>query len=471
MAPRPSSVRLRTYQVGFGDALLLTITYGSRLPDRRRERHVLIDLGSRVYREGGPVMADIAAKIAEHCGGHLDAVVATHRHQDHVKGFGDTGAESHLDQLHPKLIVRPWTDVPERKRADPALGLDQQSQDFMSTLDEVNREAAAVQERFAVDRSKVAKRAKALAELGIPNGRAVARLEAWATDAQPAWVKAGDTLDTDLLPGVHLQVLGPPTLSQVPGLRSYASASAEYWLALAAAGDVAPLITPPSADALVDALDKVAAPGGVGAAEWLLRRLHGVGSRQVLDIVEGFDDVLNNTSIVLLVTVGKRSILLAGDAQVENWSYALDCALGKNGRRLDEALRRQLANVDVYKVGHHGSRNATPKSLYRLWTSTERTKHPLTSVLSTKEGVYDKTTEGAVPDPDLLGALRGLGPLYNTDDLADGVWWFDVQAPTSGKASFTYAAGPRIGGHEPTVVAAVTPTAASTISVTPVPGR
>ena len=43
--PKPRTVRLRAYNIGFGDCLLLTVTYASGL-DGRRERHMLIDFGS-----------------------------------------------------------------------------------------------------------------------------------------------------------------------------------------------------------------------------------------------------------------------------------------------------------------------------------------------------------------------------------------------------------------------------------------
>lgn len=52
--------------------------------------------------------------------------------------------------------------------------------------------------------------------------------------------------------------------------------------------------------------------------------------------------------------------LFGGDAQIENWSYLLDQA------EKDPSQRKKLEKVDLYKVGHHGSRNATPKSLFNL---------------------------------------------------------------------------------------------------------
>ena len=180
----------------------------------------------------------------------------------------------------------------------------------------------------------------------------------------------------------------------------------------------------------------------MGAAEWLLRTLDSEPVTQGLDIIEGFDDVLNNTSVILFVTVGKRTLLLAGDAQAENWSLSLDQALGVKPRRENAKLRRQLAEVDVYKVGHHGSLNATPQRLYDLWESRAGGSHPLVSVLTTKSGVYDKSVEGAVPKDELVDGLRVVGTVHSTDELPADVWWMDVEASAKGNAPFVFSQGP-----------------------------
>ena len=61
-----------------------------------------------------------------------------------------------------------------------------------------------------------------------------------------------------------------------------------------------------------------------------------------------------------------------------------------------------LRDVDLYKVGHHGSRNATPRaSLYPLWAKDRRRN--LNALCSTYSGAYRRTEQ--VPDPDLVAAL------------------------------------------------------------------
>ena len=80
---RPTSVTVRSFQVGFGDCFLLTFNYGEA--DGQPRRHVLIDFGSTAQPKRGAVpMTRVADEIKRICGGKLHAVVATHRHRDHI---------------------------------------------------------------------------------------------------------------------------------------------------------------------------------------------------------------------------------------------------------------------------------------------------------------------------------------------------------------------------------------------------
>ena len=80
----PKSVRIRSYNVGFGDCFLLTFAYATK------EKHVLIDFGS-FPKPAGVSMVKIAEHIEKTCTGGDLAIVATHRHADHINGFGTDG--------------------------------------------------------------------------------------------------------------------------------------------------------------------------------------------------------------------------------------------------------------------------------------------------------------------------------------------------------------------------------------------
>ena len=244
------------------------VGYSGALADGRSERHVLIDCGTKSGAKGGPSMAKLAPKIAEHCGGHLDAVVATHRHADHVGGFGGAKAEEHLGPLQPGLIIRPWTDGPADAPAPDGEGLGVQSVAVpraCSTRSPTTSEGWWRSSGWTG--ATTAGRVGELAALSVANQDSLDMLGTWTTPDPTVWVRADDQLDTqDLLPGVGIRVLGPPTLEQVPKMRSYASTSAEYWLGMTAEDQIAPELERADADEVWTARDIVAAPGGLGAA-------------------------------------------------------------------------------------------------------------------------------------------------------------------------------------------------------------
>jgi hypothetical protein len=149
-------------------------------------------------------------------------------------------------------------------------------------------------------------------------------------------------------------------------------------------------------------------------ARWFRDRIADLSARQLLEIVRVLDDQMNNTSLILLFEVGGKKLLFPGDAQIENWSWALQDAP-------DAAkTRKLLAQVDFYKVGHHGSRNATPRQL--LWENfakrgavPDRMKTAL-STLKGKHGTKARKTE--VPRTTLLDALERETQLLNTEEIS-----------------------------------------------------
>jgi len=78
-------IDVRMYNVGFGDCLLL------RIPTSGGERRILVDCGYHSQGKGEFSDQELVTQIkADLAGEPLHVVIATHRHQDHISGFGET---------------------------------------------------------------------------------------------------------------------------------------------------------------------------------------------------------------------------------------------------------------------------------------------------------------------------------------------------------------------------------------------
>jgi len=76
------------YNMGFGDAFRITVRRGGAT------WRMLVDCGVHAHGQARPVaesVKKIVDDLTEDCGGkpHLDVVVGTHHHRDHIVGFAD----------------------------------------------------------------------------------------------------------------------------------------------------------------------------------------------------------------------------------------------------------------------------------------------------------------------------------------------------------------------------------------------
>lgn len=427
----PTRIRLRMYQVGFGDCFLLTFEYPQPVEGRDR-RHVLIDFGS--FRRANDIgSADIAELIVEHVRGdtmdELDAVVLSHRHKDHMSGFGSKKPGDLIGKLKPKLVVQPWTEDPQaRKNAKGP------RKSFFDALDAAEDFASQVENSIDPQARGLRGELRAYAAAQLKNATAVKRLKAWAAAGHGEYLSTGASATQleALLPGVKIRVLGPPTVEQWPEIRGdYRTSDPNYWLRLAASGARSEgQRNVPASDSLKDlAARLLEQPAQV---RWLIERMDRQGLFHLRRIVRTMDDALNNTSLILLFEVGDRRLLFSGDAQIENWEYVLD-------QDEHSALREGLDHIDLYKVGHHGSRNATPKlKLYELWRRSAP-DHRMTSVLSTMEDVHGESEGTAVPQGALVTALGRLGEVYSTHHFAQEQLFLELVADAAGNAPFAPA--------------------------------
>ena len=457
---KPVSFALRTYQVGFGDCFLLSVTY-----DTGDRRHCLIDFGTTRQNQGysGRTKEQIAADIASFTGGKLNIVVATHRHKDHISGFSGKSGET-IRSLAPQLVVQPWTEQPDLAIDATAPGgagatgnqnlvralssmqsfaLNAQSQ-WMALVgmeaaaaekDPEQIDVAALDQRLADIESRPnrllgvnmrqAVSTAVLRELlhvgvtNITNRAAVESLIATAGDAEAGghYGKYGDTLDLKgIMPGVKVWVLGPPTVDQWPSIGSqrykdkdeFWHLRQQFWQAHALSQQLAS-----QGDLFPDAATIVDVPF---SARWAVPRAQQVRVEQLLGVVRALDSALNNTSLILLFEIGGKKLLFPGDAQIENWQYVL--AKAAKDTNEGRELRELLSQVDLYKVGHHGSLNATPKTLWGMFEKRSTSKSDpdrMHSVVSTLGGVHGRSSQNTeVPRQTLMRALRAQTNHHST---------------------------------------------------------
>jgi hypothetical protein len=419
----PASVRVRMYQVGFGDCFLLTFRY----PGRAKPRHVLIDFGTTSAPSGSPakLLARVADDISRTVGKDPFAVVATHRHRDHIAGFdpgsNGKGPGAVIAALEPQFVVQPWTEQPDLAvdaQAPPGFKGLAARQETLASLQAIARHAveeALPRLQRSFRHTATAEQLAFIGEDNISNEGAVRNLMKMAPND---YVYAGKTTRlARFLPGVRVTVLGPPTVKQHAGVRKQrATDPDEFWSlqgkALGIGGNRG-------------STDMTLFPGcaqttGGGAplwARWIIKSLRSAHGDQLLELVRSLDTAMNNTSVVLLFECGGHRFLFPGDAQIENWEYAL------GQKKFTELLR----NVTVYKVGHHGSLNATPRTLWKEWypkgAKPLAPDQRMTSFMSTKAGKHGSVASGTeVPRTKLVSALKKWTRLHSTQDLDEALY-------------------------------------------------
>lgn len=386
----PRAIELFVYQVGFGDCVLMRFVYDDR------PRHVLVDFGSASTDKLLPVAEDIAGKVREN-GGTLEAIVASTLRTDHVSGFGIDAAWKELETLKPKLVLRPHT-----KRAASA-------REFARTAQqEVERRGAAVKSSDD-DHDELS---DGLDTFGVTASRALrfitrANVETEAAEHNLSRVKRQERLSLGdatkleaLLPGVRVHVLGPPKPRQDEGGYLGVSSGAVSW-----SNDGTPLF-PHAKKVNVRALPK--------SVRWFTRRLDTMRGDQLLELVRSVDDGVSNASLILLFEACGKKLLFPGDAQAASWAQAL----------ATKGVAELVRDVDVYKVGEHGSRNGTPRS---LWNAFSKRGSGLVTVLSTMERKHGTKQAGTeVPRTALLEVLQAESRLVCTMGMKKVVEKIDV---------------------------------------------
>ncbi|MCA1647523.1 MAG: hypothetical protein LC797_19365, partial [Chloroflexi bacterium] len=391
--------RVRMYRHGLGDCFLVT------LPRRDGSNYfIMIDCGVVLgTADPNTKMAEVVANIVATTGGHVDLLAATHAHWDHISGF--TQAADALKQLSFGQVWLAWTEDPTDSLAN-TLGHER-----AQALNGLRLSANHL--RLAGDDEHAAMIGSLLEFFGATGGPSTNdALDAIRQKvASPRYCRPQDPPVELTDPDVRLYVLGPPrdeTLirmalptSNHPGTSTYSMALDRFLNDVAAAlGTTVPdspfgaqfAIPMPAAQAM-----DFFARHYWGADAW--RRIDGAWLEGSPQLALQLDSATNNTSLVLGIELGNGDVLLfAGDAQVGNWISWQDLRWTVGSRTVTgpDLLRRTI----VYKVGHHGSYNATLRE-----KGLEMMDSLQTALVPVDHDMAVKKNWGKIPLPSLLDAL------------------------------------------------------------------
>lgn len=345
-APNHRQVAIRMYNVGFGDAFLVLI------PDGSRQLRMLFDCGSIEASSSGGSMTGLVQKIIADVTdadgvARIDVVVATHRHKDHVSGFADPA----WNAVHVKEVWLPWTEHPTDGEARRI----RETQSRLAASLHVALAVAAAPTTPDQQRQRIVAQEIVSNALVLSNDAAMKTLHSGFHGAPKRRflpVKGADSrmVEPEVLPGVKVHVLGPSRDPEV--IRDMDPPKGESYLRSRAA------------DARLNhGLEAPFAPefrleSSVG--DWVFpigdrNEIASAGSLSDVAVAVALDKAVNGTSLMLLIDVSGTFLLFPGDAQWGTWANVL----------ADVEWRELLQRVAFYKIGHHGSHNATPRTFVR----------------------------------------------------------------------------------------------------------
>lgn len=364
-------IEVRMYNVGFGDSFLL------RIPTDDGERRILVDCGYHTQGKGQFTDRDLVKQIKTDLKGQpLDVVVATHRHQDHISGFGETDLWADIPV---EEVWLPFTANPEAVDEEPELRA------WNAFMDNAHGLCDTTGHLTPAARSALSARdpdEQAAAEFMLWNARTNAPgienllhglKRADGRQAKRRFLpedkdRYPSRLVTPALPGMTAYVLGPPTN---PKFRKQRKVPSSWGFGdETPAGNVGPgtNIASPFSDEWCIPADRLPPRRPFINTTLQSIRLFNDDLLYAARALEGF---LNGESLVLVLEVGGACLLLTGDAEVGAWTTIMN-----NADALELA-----ASATFLKIGHHGSHNATPISFIK-----EHLPRKTPAVISTQAG-------------------------------------------------------------------------------------
>lgn len=457
-AAQPPGVRVRMYRQGFGDCLLVELPGDKGEPFR-----LLIDCGvlwgtpDATGRMRKVVESLIADTGGHETGGFVDVLAVTHEHWDHVSGFAQAhDLFSTNGRAKGKLAVGEvwlaWTEDPADRLANLLRAERQQQLRSLIGFVEGLRAAgplaalplasgvANVLGYFALSATATAD-ALDIAKSLAPNR--------YFRPSDPPW-------QSERASGVRIYALGPPPdakkirrltsqselYHQLAGTTMadafFAAAARRFGIAMDAETAEQQALQIPfdrtewlplDGDGLTAEIERVRTPEEVaklrtffaehywGSGEddgsdqsW--RRIDDDWLGAATELALHLDAATNNTSLVLAIELvqSRKVLLFAADAQLGNWLSWHDLEWKLDGDTVVKG-RDLIERTVFYKVGHHGSHNA---SLKDKGVELMRTEGFVAFVPVDAETAASRNWH-RIPFPPLMEALASRGEVVRSD--------------------------------------------------------
>ena len=352
---------------------------------------MLIDCG--LFRGSdmeGETLQAVAEDIAHTTNGHLNVVVATHEHQDHLSGFW-YAREVFRAKITVGQVWLAWTEkLSDPRAAQLKATMTQFTQQLGATVTRLHQDS---RREFGPGALSAVESVLEFAGLGEPlaagerlsiNQKALEFLKGLPQHpTQPViYHEPGTVTLINELPQIRFFILGPPRSELIKKSDPSKRQSEVYHLAGRDRSNYA-MMVPAWDDEETDNDRRDSMPFDVSyqvsivdaqndaffretyfndttkqPSDQRYRRIDDDWLHAVGNLALQLDEDTNNTSLVVAIelTESGKVLLFPGDAQVGNWLSWHDCHWADQA---DLSAGDLLSRTVVYKVGHHGSHNAT----------------------------------------------------------------------------------------------------------------
>jgi beta-lactamase superfamily II metal-dependent hydrolase len=372
-SPSLPGVRVQMFRQGLGDSFL--VTFDDQGPNERR---MLIDcgsLGNKVSEINTGAIGDYLQTLIDG-GKKIDVLIATHEHQDHVSGFRtdlQPVLKGNVDQ-----VWLAWTENP----ADPdARRLAKCKEDLGAGLQKMAQVAPAAAVGMNISSLLGFAGDTLLGATFATTVNDAMEFVRSGTGGKTTYHNPGDLIEDNLFPGFRIYVLGPPRTdaslkdvgshesSELYGLAAALTRAAAFHVSAASAGSADDPELPfdqrynqSGKQALAEQYPEYSSPEN----DW--RRIDYDWLNGASELALQLDNLTNNTSLALAIEriADGKVLLFPADAQEGNWLSWHEPAIkwtvtDPSGATRDVTAADLLSKTVFYKVGHHGSHNATAK--------------------------------------------------------------------------------------------------------------